>query len=73
MGTKLFQTTIRECVKTKEAQDAKKLLIDYAPKCNTMLDYLSFADELLNQENHKKKRFMEQDAIFHHKNKAVKG
>ena len=48
MGTKLFQTTIRECVKTKEAQDAKKLLIDYAPKCNTMLDYLSFADELLN-------------------------
>lgn len=48
METKLFQTTIRECVKTKEAQDAKKLLIDYAPKCNTMLDYLSFADELLN-------------------------
>lgn len=48
MGTKLFQTTIRECVKTKEAQEAKKLLIDYAPKCNTMLDYLSFADELLN-------------------------
>lgn len=47
MGTKLFSTTIRECVKTKEAQDAKKLLIDYAPKCNTMLDYLSFTEELL--------------------------
>lgn len=47
MGTKLFQTTIRECVKTKEAQEAKKLLIDYAPKCNTMLDYLAFTDELL--------------------------
>lgn len=28
MGTKLFETKIRECVKTKEAQTANKLLID---------------------------------------------
>lgn len=48
MGTRLFSTSIRECVKTKEAQEAKKLLIDYAPKCTTMQDYLAFADELLN-------------------------
>ena len=47
MGTKLFSTAIRECVKTKEAQEKKKLLIDYAPKCNTMLDYIEFVEELL--------------------------
>ena len=47
MGTKLFRTAIRECVKTKEAQDQHKLLIDYAPKCNSMLDYLEFTEELL--------------------------
>lgn len=49
MNTKLFKTVIRECVKTKEAQEQKKLLIDYAPKCNTCLDYLDFAKELLRK------------------------
>lgn len=47
MGTKLFATAIRECVKTKEAQEKKVLLIDYAPKCNTLVDYLAFTEELL--------------------------
>ncbi len=47
MHTRLFETRIRECVKTKEAQAKKKLLIDYAPKCNTMLDYTAFVEELL--------------------------
>ncbi len=47
MDTKLFQTAVRECVKAKEAQDAKKLLVDYAPNCTTMQDYFAFADELL--------------------------
>ena len=47
MGTKLFKTVIRECVKTKEAQECKKLLIDYAPKCNTCLDYIDFAKEVV--------------------------
>ena len=47
MGTKLFDTAIRECVKPKEAQEKKKLLIDYAPKCNTMIDYMEFVEELL--------------------------
>ena len=46
MGTKLFKTVIRECVKTK-AQECKKLLIDYAPKCNTCLDYIDFAKEVV--------------------------
>lgn len=50
MGTKLFTTTIRECVKTKEAQEKKKLLIDYAPKCNTCVDYIEFSKELLKKK-----------------------
>ena len=49
MGTKLFKTVIRECVKTKEAQENKKLLIDYAPKCNTCLDYIDFAKEVIKK------------------------
>ena len=47
IGTKLFATAIRECVKTKEAQMNKKLLIDYAPNCTTMQDYCAFVEELL--------------------------
>lgn len=50
MGTKLFNTTVRECVKTKEAQEKHKLLIDYAPKCNTCVDYLEFAKELTKKK-----------------------
>lgn len=48
MGTKLFDTTIRECVKTKEAQEMKQLLIDYAPNCNTCQDYIAFVNELIS-------------------------
>ena len=33
--------------KTKALKEQKKLLINYAPKCNTMLDYMDFAEELL--------------------------
>lgn len=47
MGTKLFETKIRECVKTKEAQTANKLLIDYAPNCTTMQDYNELVKELM--------------------------
>ena len=49
MGTRLFDTVIRECVKTKEAQDKKKLLIDYAPSSNTCVDYVAFTEELLKK------------------------
>ena len=48
IGTKLFSTAIRECVKTQEAQLNKKLLIDYAPNCTTMQDYYEFVEELVN-------------------------
>ena len=47
METRVFSTAIRECVKTKEAQEKQMLLIDYAPKCNTFVDYEAFAKELL--------------------------
>ena len=47
MGTKLFETKIRECVKTKEAQTASKLLIDYAPNCTTMQDYNELVKEIV--------------------------
>lgn len=49
-GTKVFNSKIRECVKVKEAQENNKLLIDYAPKCTTMEDYNSFAEELLGNK-----------------------
>ena len=49
MDTILFDTAIRECVKTKEAQDKKKLLIDYAPNCNTCVDYVEFVNQLLTR------------------------
>ncbi len=49
MNTRLFKTVIRECVKTKEAQEQRKLLIDYAPKCNTCLDYIDFTNELIKK------------------------
>ena len=48
IGTKLFATAIRECVKTKEAHMIIKLLFDYAPNCTTMQDYCAFVEELLD-------------------------
>ena len=49
LGTKLFPTAIRECVKTKEAQLNKRLLSAYAPNCTTMQDYNQFVEELLGK------------------------
>lgn len=46
MGTKVFKTPIRECVKTREAQKAGKNLLDYAKNCTTALDYKEFVEEL---------------------------
>ena len=49
LGTKVFKTAIRECIKTKEAQRAKQLLSDYAPNCTSMQDYQAFAEELIEK------------------------
>ena len=47
METKLFETTVRESTKAKEAQAVRKSLIKYAPKSTTAIDYAGFVDELL--------------------------
>ncbi len=49
MNTKIFETSIRECVKVKEAQARKRTLEDYAPNCTAAEDYRKFADELVGK------------------------
>lgn len=49
MNTKIFETSIRECVKVKEAQARKRTLEDYAPNCTAAEDYRKFADELIGE------------------------
>ena len=49
IGTKVFGTVIRECVKVKEAQAIKETLIRYAPKCTAAEDYVRFTDELIGK------------------------
>ena len=47
MNTKIFDTSVRECIKVKEAQAQKQTLISYAPKCTAAEDYNRLADELI--------------------------
>lgn len=47
MHTVLFQSTIRESTKAKEAQTLRQLLINYAPGSTTAQDYVSFVNEYL--------------------------
>lgn len=47
MGTKLYETRIRESVKCQEAQALNLRLSNYAPHCTTSEDYESFTDELI--------------------------
>ena len=49
MGTKLFNTTIRECNKVKESQTMQSTLIKYDRSCTAAKDYASFVDELLEE------------------------
>lgn len=50
MNTRVFDTVIRECVRVREAQAQKKMLISYAPSCTASEDYKRFADELLSRD-----------------------
>ena len=50
MGTKLFNTYIREGIAVKEAQIQQASLFDYAPKSNPAIDYLSLIDEMFEEE-----------------------
>ncbi len=46
IGTKLFDTEIRECVATKEAQASKQNVFDYAKRSNVAKDYQSLTHEI---------------------------
>lgn len=50
MDTKVFGTTIRECIKAREAQALRIPLIDHAPGSTTEQDYEAFVTELLKEE-----------------------
>ncbi len=57
IGTKLFSTAVRECIKCQEAQASHMHLIDYAPRCTTAGDYMKIFDELKEEiENCRLKR-----------------
>ena len=47
MGTKLFETTIRESIKVQEAQVKQLPLCRYAPDCTSATDYKEYVKELL--------------------------
>lgn len=47
MDTRLFDTTIRESTKTREAQAMRMPLIDYAANSTTATDYINFTKELM--------------------------
>lgn len=47
MGTGLFKNAIRSSIKVKESQAMCKPLNEYAPKCNSTIDYEAFVDEYL--------------------------
>ncbi len=56
MGTIVFNSKIRRCVKTPEAQMKRVPLIKYARYCTTQLDYEAFVDELTGDESFKDKQ-----------------
>ena len=49
LGTRLFETRIRESAKAREAQALRQALISYAPKSTTAEDYYSFTKELIGE------------------------
>lgn len=51
MNTKLFNTTIRESTKAREAQATRTTLIKYDNKCTTAEDYIAFVDELIKGDD----------------------
>ena len=51
MGTKVFSTTIRECISIKEAQAVKENIHTYAPRSNASKDYKALIDEILEGDH----------------------
>ena len=50
MGTKVYNTVIRENVSLKEAQAEKESIFEYAPTSNGAADYNNFLDELIRKD-----------------------
>lgn len=49
IGTKLFDTRIRECIALKEAQVVRQGIFDYAPKSNAAADYMALTKEIIEE------------------------
>lgn len=49
INTKLYRTSIRECISVKEAQANKQDIFTYAPKSNAAIDYAALVDEILER------------------------
>lgn len=47
IGTRVFNTKIRECTAIKEAQTFGRNIFEYAPKSNGAIDYEQFTDEFM--------------------------
>lgn len=47
MQTRLFRSTIRECIKVREAQAVRTPLMSYDAQCTAAADYTAFVAELL--------------------------
>lgn len=52
MGTKVFDTKIREGIAMREAQTQQEDIFLYAPKSNPALDYAEWVNELLGEVHH---------------------
>jgi len=50
-GTKLFNSTIRECLAIKETVGYKSNIFSYAPKSNAAIDYQGLVSEILGEAN----------------------
>lgn len=51
MKTRLYKSTIRECVAIREAQITQRGLFEHAPKSNAAMDYMALTNEILGIEN----------------------
>lgn len=47
MGTRVFNTRVRECTSLREAEANRESIFDYAPRSHTAKDYNSLINELL--------------------------
>lgn len=50
MGTKVFNTRIRECTAIKEAQTVREDIFTYAPRSNASADYNAVIEEIIDNE-----------------------